>query len=167
MPGATPQSVITVMPCSRASPSSSNGSSAKKEISTISFFRGARSLIILQPMEPGSAPTTISASFTADRSEFLSDRSVVTALMFRSPLNLPRASSFRSTAVTIKSRLRSVTIALPTSPVPRTATLFFLSIPFILFCYHDHMPEKLGKVKYFNITFTVPLKQRVFNSNVD
>jgi hypothetical protein len=123
-PGATPQSTMAIRPRSRASPSSRKGSSSKKEMSTTSLSASRTALRVAKPMNPGTAPTTRSWPRTARPTAAGSARSARSVL--RPPASRRRrASGEASTTVTSKrgSPARSLAMALPTRPPPRT-TIF-------------------------------------------
>ncbi len=123
MPGATPQSVTTVTLCFFARSSSWNGSSGKNDMSTMFFPASITVVAVCNPKKPGTAPTTISngriASASAARFE---KSSCLTATLWF--LRADNASALMSTAVTSKFFARSIAIALPTRPAPRTIAFF-------------------------------------------
>ena len=127
-PGATPQSTMAMRPRSRARPSRRNGSSSKKEMSTTSLSASSTAFRVAKPMQPGTAPTTRSCPPTAFLTADGSARSACSVLRPGSSRR-PSAAAEASTTVTSNcgSRARSLAMALPTRPPPRTTIFMALS----------------------------------------
>ncbi len=86
-------------------------------------------LRVAKPIKPGTAQTTKSAGAMTRVTSAGSDKSARMGVMCGVPASRASAASLASTAVTWKSTAKSLMMALPTSPAPKTVMVFMVSSP--------------------------------------
>src|SRR4030066_964625 len=131
IPGAPPQSTTAVSLFILASLSSAKGSSGKKAMSTAFLPSSSTARRVLNPMNPGTALMTRSASRMAFLTLRVSARSSWTVLILGNFLSLSSALEETSTAVTLASLSADMSLAIgpPTKPAPNIV-IFIASLLF-------------------------------------